>query len=63
MVLDIEETPVIELLKVHGRFSFSDEKNVHLRVRHVSIRGDNAEFNIGTPFAPYTHKAKITLFG
>lgn len=50
MVLDIAETPVIEVLKIHGRFSFSDEKDVHLRAKHISIRGDNSEFNIGTPF-------------
>lgn len=63
MVLDIAETPIIELLQVHGRLSFSDELDVHLRAKHISIRGDNSEFNIGTPFEPYTHKAKITLFG
>jgi len=63
MVLDIAETPIIELLQIHGRFSFSDELDVHLRARHISIRGDNSEFNIGTPFEAYTHKATITLFG
>ena len=63
MVLDIAETPVIEVLKIHGRFSFSDEKDVHLRAKHISIRGDNSEFNIGTPFQAYQHKATITLHG
>ena len=61
MVLDIEETPILTLLKVHGRLTFSDEMDVHLRVRHVSIRG--GEFHIGSAFERYQHNALITLIG
>lgn len=61
MILDLEETPKIKVLKVHGRLTFSDEIDVHLRVQHVSIRG--GEFHIGSSFAPYQHHARITLLG
>jgi hypothetical protein len=61
MVLDLAETPIIDVLKVHGRLTFSDDQDVHLRVKHVSIRG--GEFNIGSAFGAYEHAAKITLHG
>lgn len=61
MILDIEETPIVRLLKVHGRLTFSDEMNVHLRAKHVSIRG--GELHIGSAFDPYLNNARITLFG
>lgn len=61
MVLDIAETPVIRLLKVYGRLTFSDEMDVHLRVKHVTIRG--GEFKIGSVYEPYQHQAIITLHG
>jgi len=61
MILDIEVTPLIKMLKVHGKLTFSDDIDVHLRVKHVSIRG--GEFIIGSVLTPYTHNAKITLLG
>jgi hypothetical protein len=61
MVLDVGETPVFRVLKVHGRLTFSDEKNIHLRARHISIRG--GELHIGTPLLSYQHDAIITLHG
>lgn len=51
MVLDIAETPVIRLLKVYGRLTFSDEMDVHLHAKHVTIR--SGEFNIGSVYEPY----------
>jgi hypothetical protein len=61
MILDIEETPLITLLKIHGRLTFSDEINVHLRARHISIRG--GEFHIGSELLSHQHLAQITLHG
>jgi hypothetical protein len=37
MVLDIEETPLFEFVGVFGRLTFSDEMDVHLHVKHLSI--------------------------
>jgi hypothetical protein len=61
MILDIEETPILQLLKIHGRLTFSDEHNVHLRAKHISIRG--GEFYIGNISEPYQHQATISLHG
>lgn len=61
MILDIEETPKLRVLKVHGSLTFSDDMDVHLRAKHISIRG--GEFHIGSSFAPYVHLARITLLG
>ena len=46
MIIDIPETPIIRLLAVNGRLTFSDELDVHLRAKHISIRG--GELKIGT---------------
>jgi cell migration-inducing and hyaluronan-binding protein len=51
MIIDIAQTPIIRMLAVNGRLTFSDELDVELRARHVSIRG--GELKIGTPYVPY----------
>lgn len=53
MVLDIGETPCYRLLSVYGRLTFSDELDVHLHAKHVSIR--SGSLTIGTVYEPYQH--------
>jgi hypothetical protein len=61
MILDIEETPIIELLRVNGILIFSDELDVHLQAKHIFVRA--GELHIGNETNPYEHNAKITLYG
>jgi hypothetical protein len=51
MILDIEETPIIELMRVNGILIFSDEMNVHLRAKHIFVRA--GELHIGNETHPY----------
>jgi len=61
MILDIEETPILKLIRVNGVITFSDEMNVHLRAKHIFVRA--GELHIGNETHPYNHTAKITLCG
>jgi hypothetical protein len=60
MVLDIAETPKINLLRVNGRLSFANNTAIHLRAKHVFVRA--GELIIGAPSLPHS-QARITLFG
>jgi hypothetical protein len=51
MILDIEETPIIDLLRVNGILIFSDEKDVHLQSKHIFVRA--GELHIGNETNPY----------
>jgi hypothetical protein len=51
LVLDIEQTPILELVTIYGRLTFSDEMDVHLRAKHINVR--NGEFYIGNVSEPY----------
>lgn len=51
MILDIEETPIVELLRVNGILIFSDEIDVHLRAKHIFVRA--GELLIGNETHPY----------
>jgi hypothetical protein len=55
MVLDISETPILRVLKVNGRLTFSDTMDIHLKVKHISIRAstDAGELKIGSAFEPF----------
>ena len=60
--LDLEETPILNTLTIHGRLNFiQEEKNIHLRVKRIFIRG--GELIIGTEEEPFNTTALITLFG
>lgn len=61
MVLDIEETPEFRLVSILGRLTFSDEMDVHLHAKHISLR--SGEWLIGTKDEPYQHEATISLHG
>jgi hypothetical protein len=61
MILDLEETPIIELIRVNGLLIFSDEMDVHLRAKHIFVRA--GELHIGNETHPYQNNALITLFG
>jgi len=61
MILDIEETPILKLIRINGVLSFSDEMDVHLKAKHVFVRA--GELHIGNETHPYNHTAKITLYG
>lgn len=51
MIIDIEETPIIQLLRVNGILIFSDEMDVHLRSKHIFVRA--GELHIGNETHPY----------
>ena len=63
MVLDIEETPILESLTINGRLSFArlTDLNIHLRVKRIFVRA--GEFVIGSEEEPFENEAKITLMG
>lgn len=63
MVLDIEETPILESLTVNGRLSFAQltDLNIHLRVKRIFVRA--GELIIGSEEEPFEAEAKITLMG
>jgi hypothetical protein len=61
MVLDIEETPVFELIRINGILSFGNETDIHLRAKHIFVRA--GELHIGNETHPYPNKARITLHG
>jgi len=39
MVLDLEETPIFNLIEINGRLSFARDKVVNLRAKKILIRG------------------------
>jgi len=61
MILDVEETPVFELMRVNGILIFSNETDIHLRAKHIFVRA--GEIHIGNETHPYPKKARITLHG
>jgi hypothetical protein len=61
LIIDIEETPILALVRVNGLLRFSDEMDVHLRAKHIFVRA--GELHIGNETHPYQHNALITLFG
>jgi hypothetical protein len=57
---------LVQLIELHGGAHkqyqhLKEDQDVHLRVKHVSIRG--GEFNIGSAFGAYEHAFEITLHG
>ena len=61
MILDIEETPVLESLTINGRLTFAPTMDVHLRSKWIFIRA--GELLIGSEEEPYEKNAEITLHG
>jgi hypothetical protein len=61
MVLDIPETPILQLLRVNGKLSFKNNTDIHLRAKHIFVRA--GELHIGGKDYPFQKQARITLFG
>jgi hypothetical protein len=62
MVYDLEEpSPILEMLTINGRLTFTNDTDHHLRAKHIFVRA--GELHIGSELYPYQHNAKITLFG
>ena len=61
LILDIEETPVFDLIRVNGVLTFSNEIDIHLRAKRIFIRA--GELHIGSETDPFTKTARITLHG
>jgi len=63
MILDLEETPILNSLVINGRLSFLqfEEQNIHLRSKTIFVRA--GEFFIGSEELPFESEAKITLVG
>ena len=62
LLLDLEETPVLNSLTINGRLSFiQNGQNVHLRSKYIFVRA--GELFIGSEETPFENEAKITLYG
>lgn len=63
MVLDLEETPILESLVINGRLTFLDfeDRNIHLKSKWIFVRA--GELFIGTAEQPFSNEARITLYG
>lgn len=61
MILDIEETPIFENVRINGILTFGNETDIHLRAKRIFIRA--GELHIGNETHPFPNSARITLFG
>jgi hypothetical protein len=52
MVLDLPETPKLNLLRVNGRLSFANNTAIHLKAKHVFVRA--GELWVGAPTLPHS---------
>jgi len=62
MLLDIQETPIFDLIEIRGRITFDPDTDCHLRAKKIIIYM-GGELVIGTKAKPYAMNGKITLFG
>lgn len=61
VLLDIEQTPILKMLEINGRLTFSNAINVELRSKIIFVRA--GELIIGSETNAYPKIAKITLYG
>jgi hypothetical protein len=61
MVFNMNPSPVYNLIRVNGNFTFAPNVTTHLRAKHIFIRA--GELNIGTKEFPMNQSARITLYG
>lgn len=65
MILDLEETPILNMLTVNGRLTFSNNEtnpiNVNLQAMQIFVQA--GELIIGTPEVPFNMTATVTLHG
>lgn len=52
MLLDVEEPPIFNFVKIQGRLTFNPDHPCHLQAYQVFVQG--GELYVGTPEAPYT---------
>lgn len=65
MIIDVEETPLLALLTINGRLTFSANETgpAHIHIHSYGVFVYAGELIIGTEEEPYPHKATITLYG
>jgi len=51
MILDIEETPIFNLIRINGKLTFKQDMNITLNAKHIFIRA--GELHIGSEEEPY----------
>jgi hypothetical protein len=63
LTFDLAESPIYGIITIQGCVSFlaDNSKDQHLQANGIYVQ--TGKFNIGTKAAPYTKKAKITLYG
>jgi hypothetical protein len=62
MILDLVQTPEINILTINGRLSFlTTMPSIELQAHYIFVR--EGEFLIGNATHPYTGNATITMFG
>ena len=54
MLVDVEETPIINHLEINGRLTFKPDMDVHLRAKKILIRA--GELLVGSEEMPYEHR-------
>jgi len=60
ILLDVSPPPLSALI-VEGSLTFADERDVALTAGYIIVRG--GRLAVGSPSAPFTHRATITLTG
>lgn len=61
VIFDLDESPVFKLLRVNGLLTFKEDKDNHLRAKHIFVRA--GELRIGNETHPHEKNARITLHG
>jgi hypothetical protein len=61
MELDVNVTPIFDMLKVNGRLSFKRGMNITLNAKHIFVRA--GELLIGNETHPFEDQATIMLHG
>ncbi|CAE7562181.1 PKHD1L1, partial [Symbiodinium sp. KB8] len=60
LVLDVADTPALGHLRIEGRLTFADSKDLTLTLHSALVLG---EWQIGSPDAPFQHAARVEFVG
>lgn len=64
MIMDLdEETPLFDMMEINGCLTLDETKDHTLNIKKILVRGENADFSIGTKKKPYTKNVIINLMG
>jgi hypothetical protein len=57
MIYDVEESPILKMVRINGRLSFKNDSStpLNLRAKHIYVRA--GELIIGTKDLPFENKA------